>query len=386
MKICFVSALHPPFDKRVFDKEAKSLAAAGFEVLHIAPGTIGTQFRSGVLVKTYEHPKDLLGRAFSILALCRKAGTVDADVYHCNEVDSWLAGLLLKFLKRRRVVFDVHEHYPTTFGYGQFPSWLKSISALMIRALYLCLTPFTDYLIFAKKSVAADFPRSVDKSAIVYNYTPLRNKTISIRDVPSTVRNIFEGKFSAVHLGLINKDRGWPQLLSALTKVTIPNFQFVSIGTFNDGSEKEFWESAMKLGVENRVVLCPWVPFQEAYWHLLCAQVGLVLFQPDDLNGVYGLPHKMFDYMLAGLPIIIPEFAIEIAPIVKKFDCGILIDTSDPDKIAEALNSLGRFEKKSKSMGARGRQAVIEEYNWESQSKTLVKIYREMDQNSARSN
>ena len=54
MKVCFLSSLHPPFDKRVFDKEAISLAAAGFEVFHVAPGNIGTQLNSGVLIKTYE--------------------------------------------------------------------------------------------------------------------------------------------------------------------------------------------------------------------------------------------------------------------------------------------------------------------------------------------
>ena len=376
MKVCFLSSLHPPFDKRVFEKEARSLAAAGFQVFPVAPGNIGTQLRSGVLVKTYENPKSIVGRALSFFRLCRRAASVDADVYHCNEVDSWIAGLLLKILRRRRVIFDVHEHYPTIFGYGRFPSWVQPIGALMIRTLFRCLTPFTDYLIFAKKSVVPDFPHSDGKSAVVYNYTPIRNETISIKDVSSNVRNTFNGKFTAVHLGLFNKNRGWPQLLSALTKIDIPNFQFVSIGTINDGSENEFWETAEELGVEKRIMLKPWLPFEEAYWHLLCAQVGLVLFQPGDLNNVYAFPHKLFDYMLAGLPVIVPDFAVEIVPIVEKYSCGILVDTTDSDEISNAINSMRVSEKKRISMGTRGREAVIKECNWESQAEKLVKIYR----------
>ena len=376
MKVCFLSSLHPPFDKRVFEKEARSLAAAGFEVIHVAPGNIETQLKHGVLIKTYENRKGILGRAFSILALCRKAGSVDADVYHCNEVDSWIAGLLLKILRRGRVIFDVHEHYPTIFGYGRFPSWLQTISAITIRILFRCLTPFTDYLIFAKKSVARDFPNCEGKSAIVYNYTPVYNENIRIVDVTSNVRNTFDGKFTAVHLGLFNKNRGWLQLLYALTKIDIPNFQFVSIGIINDGSEKKFWETAEELGVEKRITLKPWLPFEEAYWHLLCSQVGLVLFQPEDLNNVYAFPHKLFDYMLAGLPVIVPEFAIEITPIVKKYSCGILVDSTNSDDIANAINSMGVSEKERISMGIRGREAVIKECNWESQGEKLVKAYR----------
>ena len=37
MRVCFLSSMHPPRDKRVLDKEAISLAQAGFEVIHLAP-------------------------------------------------------------------------------------------------------------------------------------------------------------------------------------------------------------------------------------------------------------------------------------------------------------------------------------------------------------
>ncbi len=376
MKVCFVSSMHTPLDKRVFDKEARSLAVAGFDVVHLAPGNIQTEVKDGILLKTYPPPDGLICRALGMFKLYTRANKIDADVYHCNEVDSWVVGVFLKLFKGKKVVFDVHEHYPSTFGYDRFPQWFQPICSVIIRILFRCLIPFTDYLFLAKKSVSSDFPSASGKMEVIYNYTPIRNKPISKKDVPTKIQRIFDGKFTAVHIGLFNVNRGWPQLLSAMTKITIPNFQFISIGMINDDTEEEFWKVASQFGLKQKIILKPWLPFEDVYWHLLCSQVGLVLFQPENLNIVYAFPHKMFDYMLAGLPVIIPEFAIEIAPIVKQKNCGLPIDTTNPDKIANAINMLSNSNSKRLSMGQNGRRAVIEECNWESQAEKLVNYYR----------
>ncbi len=376
MRVCFVSSMHTPLDKRVFDKEARSLAVAGFDVVHLAPGNIQTKVKDGILLKTYPPPDGLICRTLGMFKLYARANKIDADVYHCNEVDSWVVGIFLKLFKGKKIVFDVHEHYPTTFGYDRFPKWVQPICAAIIRILFRCLTPFTDYLFLAKKSVSSDFPSASGKMEVIYNYTPIRNKPISRKDVPIKIQRIFDGKFTAVHIGLFNANRGWPQLLSAMTKITIPNFQFISIGMINDDTEEEFWKVASQFGLKQKIILKPWLPFEEAYWYLLCSQVGLVLFQPEDLNNVYAFPHKMFDYMLAGLPVIIPEFAIEIVPIVKQNNCGLPIDTTNPDEIANAINMLSNSNSKRLSMGRNGRRAVIEECNWESQAEKLVNYYR----------
>jgi len=384
MKICFLSSMHPPLDKRVFDKEARSLAEAGFEVVHLAPGDIQDQVREGVLLKTYAPPAGLIGRALGLFKLYARANEIDADVYHCNEVDSWMAGIFLKLFKRKKVVFDVHEHYPATFGHERFPRWLQPLCAAVIRLLFRCLTPFTDYLFLAKESVSPDFPNAGDKTEIVYNYTPLRyDRGTTKKDVPFEVREIFKDKFTAVHTGLFSVNRGWPQLLSAMTKITVPDFQFLSIGKINDGTEEEFLQTADRLGLKEKIILRPWLPFEEVYAHLLCAQIGLVLFQPEDLNNVYAFPHKMFDYMLAGLPVIVPEFSVEIAHIVKRHGCGLLIDTSDPDEIAGTINTLGNSCEKRAAMGENGHRAVMEECHWESQAEKLVKYYNGLQSTTA---
>ena len=104
--------MHTPYDKRVFEKEARSLAVAGFSVTHIAPGDGLELITHDVRIVTYAGKKGLLGRVLQLRMLYKIAVSVGADVYHCNELDSWLIGLALKAFHGAKCVADIHEHYP----------------------------------------------------------------------------------------------------------------------------------------------------------------------------------------------------------------------------------------------------------------------------------
>ena len=49
-----------------------------------------------VRIVTYSGRKGLFGRILQLRLLYKTARSVGADVYHCNELDSWLVGLALK--------------------------------------------------------------------------------------------------------------------------------------------------------------------------------------------------------------------------------------------------------------------------------------------------
>jgi glycosyltransferase involved in cell wall biosynthesis len=86
----------------------------------------------------------------------------------------------------------------------------------------------------------------------------------------------------------------------------------------------------------------------------------------------------MFDYMAAGMAVICPDFAVEVAPFVEKSRCGLLVDPSNPDKLARALDRLVEDPELIKTMGANGQKAVLEQFNWEAEVAQLVKMYKEL--------
>ena len=381
MKICFLSSCHSPTDKRVFLKEAVTLAKEGYDVVHVAPGIGLSEIEKGVLLYKYPPAKGLRKRTLGLYKLFRIARMINADVYHCNEVDSWLIGIIIKMIYHKIVVFDVHEHYPSVLGHERFPKVLQPISNAFVKFIFFILTPFTDQFVFAKESIINDFNNINDRHITVLNFTQLSLINDGRHEIPKDIQNLFDGKFTAIHIGLFSKTRGWPQLLEAMAILEIPNFQFLSIGEFWDDSEIEFWEMAKRLKLTNKIKLLNWMPLEEVYNYMLLSQVGLVLFQPNEVNNTYAFPHKMFDYMLAKLPIIIPDFAVEIAPIVRKSKCGYTINTSNHFELTRALNLLSKNNSLRKKMGNNGFYAVNNKYNWENESVKLINMYKQIANN-----
>ena len=311
-----------------------------------------------------------------LLMLYRMAREEDADVYHCNEADSWGVGVALRLLRGKRCVFDVHEHYPSTFAQSRFPIWLQPAVAGAVRLVFRVLTPFTDRIVLAKRSVADDFHTDPAKKVLVQNYTPLSGLNFAA----AAHADVAKESYTLVHLGLFSKMRGWPQVLDAMALMQHKNLRLLVIGEINDGSRDEFQQQVQLLGLADRVSQLDWMPFDQAFAHLLQADIGLIAFQPGVQNHVYAMPHKMFDYMAAGLAVMLPEFAVEVAPVVKESRCGVLIDSGDPHDIAAKLDALLTDPAAMQAMGQRGREAVKQHYNWEAEATRLVSMYKEMEQ------
>lgn len=372
-RICFLSSMHPARDKRVFDKEAVSLASQGFDVTHLCPGKDEEAgIEKGVRIITYPRRVGLLGRIAQLYRLYCDAAQVDADVYHCNEVDSWAVGALLKAFRGKGCVFDVHEDYPSTFAQSRFPSWMHPLVEMLVRGAFLALSPLTDKFVLAKQTVSTDFRVADSRKLLVRNFTPRSN----LATTPERTDTDNDGWIRLVHLGLFSKIRGWPQLLDAMAMMRHRKVCLEVIGEINDGTGDEFKARVRELKLADRVTVHDWMPFENAFRRLRAANVGLVVFQPGIQNHVYAMPHKMFDYMAAELAVICPNFAVEVAPIVEREECGLLIDPSDPSDIAEKLDLLAASPGMAREMGRRGRRSVAEKYNWEAEAEALIELYR----------
>ena len=118
------------------------------------------------------------------------------------------------------------------------------------------------------------------------------------------------------------------------------------------------------------------VPFEEVSRYYALADIGLVCIQPLERHKV-SLPNKIFEYMAAGLPIIASNFPLW-KKIVDDAGCGICIDPTDPEKIAEAILYLLDNPQLGKEMGENGRRAAKERYNWKKESKKLLEVYKKL--------
>ena len=273
-----LSAAHPPDDIRVVRKEGAALAAAGWRVRHLAPGTAPAALIAGVEIETYRLRRGgWLGRALNLPALAWRAAGSGAAVLHASEPDAWIAALLAARRNGARVVLDVHEHYPSRLD-TRLPRPLRPPARAALRLFCRAAGAAADAVVVAKDGLDADFGIP-DRTVAVRNYA-LPASVVPRRHGPGPLR--------LVHAGALGRARGWPQMLDALA-LCPPGTTLRLLGRFTDGSEGEFAAHAATLGVEHRVERLPWLPHAEALARLAECDVGLVLFQP-------GSPHRRPSY------------------------------------------------------------------------------------------
>jgi glycosyltransferase involved in cell wall biosynthesis len=104
-------------------------------------------------------------------------------------------------------------------------------------------------------------------------------------------------------------------------------------------------------------------------------RAGLVVLHPDP-NFVTGHQRttKLFEYMLAGLPVIVSDFPGWRA-MVEAHACGICVDPLDPAAIARAIRQIMDDPAEAERMGRRGREAVLERYTWATEARKLLDLY-----------
>jgi glycosyltransferase involved in cell wall biosynthesis len=93
------------------------------------------------------------------------------------------------------------------------------------------------------------------------------------------------------------------------------------------------------------------------------------------LNHRLTTPNKLFEAMAAGVPVVASDLP-GMATIVRATACGELCDPAAPASIAAAIRTiLDAPAAVRRGYGERGRAAVAETLNWESQADLLLAEY-----------
>ena len=106
------------------------------------------------------------------------------------------------------------------------------------------------------------------------------------------------------------------------------------------------------------------------------SMAGLVTLHPI-VNYIDALPVKMFEYMVAGIPVIASNFPLW-REIIEGNKCGLCVDPLNPSEIAKAIDYILTHPEEAQRMGENGLKAVKEQYNWSVEEKKLLALYEQL--------
>ena len=268
-------------------------------------------------------------------------------------------------LGRKKLVYDSHE-----YAINDIPN--ESRWSIRLKfALEVSFIRFADRVITVSNGIAEEYVRlyGIDKPDIILNAPPYaeagaNNLFRETFDIP-TDKRIF------LYQGGLGYGRGIELILEAFENLEKTNNVIVFMG-----------DGPLEMLVRERAAR-----FDNIYYHTAVSQadlltytssadIGILYYENTCLNHDYCSPNKMFEYLMAEIPVIVSNLT-EMKRLVESSGIGIVTQDGSQQslqkavldsvqlEVPEILENINRFKKA---------------FNWGVQEEVLIDLYRELEQ------
>ncbi|MFV0253070.1 MAG: glycosyltransferase family 4 protein [Beutenbergiaceae bacterium] len=293
----------------------------------------------------------------------RRVAAARPVVAHFHDPELIPAALWWK-VRGIRVIFDVHEDLPRqVMSKPWLPGPLRRPVAALSRLAERVAGSAFDGIVTVTPTIAARFP--ANRTVLVQNFPDLAEMSFDEQPYGTDAQVLYIGSITAI--------RGVRTMVTAMSRVQDPDSRLVLAGTFRPSALEQH---VRRLPGWDRVEFTGWADRAMVRRLLSTASLGLALFHPEP-NHVQSQPNKLFEYLAAGLPIVASDFP-HWRDLLNGHECALFVDPQDPEAVAAAIDWLLRNPDTAREMGERGRHAVRERFNWESESKSLLALYQQV--------
>ena len=357
-------------------RQLRALQALGctVEVITFGPPgeTIGEGLRLRVLPKPLGGGPRFFARVHRLFR--QEALRTPARVYHASDLFTLPAMHAAARQHGGRLVYDARELYPHVGATAGRP-WAR-LFWYLVEGLYIRRA---DAVLTVNESIAGRLARvyRIARPAVIPNTPPTQPvaRTNWLREQTG----LSEKAVVVLYQGYLKKGRGCERLVEAMPDVEGAALVFLGEGPLQPVLEAH----VRRLGLEQRVRFLPMVPPDELLRATASADVGACLIEGITLSLRLALPNKLFEYLMAGLPVLASDLP-ELRRVVAGYDVGLLVDWQDQAALVRALRDMVEHPER-RARWASHAPRVLETFNWEAASERLQRIYRDLLTAPARS-
>ncbi len=357
--------MHRADDARIFGKECRSLAAAGYETYLVVAGEVDREVDS-VRIRSVPLPGGgrLARISLATLRVFRAARALRAGLYHVHDPELLPIAVLLR-LGGATVVYDAHEDLPRDLESKDWiPPTLRGGLAVVVDRVELILARRMSAVVTATPTICDRFASAGCSALAVCNY-PIVGEFVRGpqadfgRDSRPDVGYV--GGISAIRGSRVMVEAAGIAGIGLSLAGRISEGERQALGFMQNWSNVRFLGHLSRRGVAEMLGEC---------------FAGLVVLQPTRAYRE-SLPIKLFEYMAAGIPVIASDF-VPWRRLVEDAGCGICVDPTDPAAVAAAIRELDADRPRAREMGLRGRDAFQARFNWSSEEAKLLELYRSL--------
>jgi len=371
-------------------REARSLACQGFDVqvlcwdrqaLRPPKETIDQcSVRNFRLGKTSILPTSrlyyliaaLLFQLIIMLRAVRAVATRRSVILHAHDFNALLGSAATKqFLRDRvRLVYDSHELTP-----GAYKEWYGSLVSRIVERVEFAALRRVDAIITANEAILEHLCRESSAPAAVIH------SSFSIGEIPKLApqgakeKLGLSGLFVTIFTGKVRQDYHIGMILNAahhMKRNGQSRFKFLFVGP--PDSAKSLVDLVRKDALEDFFIFRGHVPDDDLPCYYMASDLCFAVTSSIGPNSDMLTPIKMFESMGCGVPVIVREGTLA-AKIVRRWHCGVVVPSSEAAFVRQLVR-LGEDPGLVRALGAAGRKAFLDEYNWDRMQARLLQLYK----------
>ena len=348
--------------KNLFD----TLSTNGYEVEFIGFDWLTKGFKKEQgKISIFKLKKGFLSISFYLKFIWHiklKLLSTKASIIFAEDIYTLPFAVIFGKLKRAKIYYDSRE----LFGYlaGLKEKRLKQSLWKWVEKFFI---KKADYVMVTGQMDGEFLNKEYDlKNIVLFRNLPRYYKPTLNLDLHSHLQ-IDASKKIILYQGVLLKGRGIEKVFEVLKE--LPNHVFVIAG---GGEFEEYYKKlAAKMDLVDQVYFLGKLTQEDLSKVTASADVGVALIENLSKSYYYALPNKLFEYIMAEVPVIASNLP-QMKEVVEKYDVGFAINIESQTELISAIKKLaedGNLQESKKQ----NCHIASQELNWEKEVTVLLK-------------
>lgn len=282
------------------------------------------------------------------------------------------------------VVADLHENYPEglrIWANGRKVSWSEQVKCNPSRwAKYerKILQKVDQIIVVVDEAKERLLSQGLPPEKIKVIYNAEDPEFWEKCEIDERIVRKYRDAFVVSYIGGFGPHRGIDCAIKAMSLVSrkAPEIKLLLVGKggwYGEVVDRMISEAGMSEIVE----VIPRVPLEQIRSYMEATDVGLVPYN-SNLQTEASAPHKLFQYMIFGKPVIVSSCR-SLERIIEEMKGGLVFKAGDPESLAEKILALHSSDSLCRNLGEKMKQAGINsKYSWNNQSSLIINLYNDL--------
>ena len=281
-------------------------------------------------------------------------------IVHGINFDSIIPVAIAAKMRKKNIIYEMFDIYEDAV---RLPRIVRNVF-VYIDKLFM---RFADAVVIVDESRIKELDGIPnDNIVVIYNSPPDFLRKFKISNLQKS------DIFTIFYAGLLNEGRAIDKVIASIKDMENVKLVIAGYGIQVKKTKKRAAEDPKKVQFIGKI------SYTDVLERSFSADLLFSLYDPMLPLHKFASSNKLFEAMMCGKAILV-NGGTSMADIVRKYNCGIVVNSQDISEIQNVIIKLKNDTQLCKQLGENGRKAYEEKYNWRIMEKRLINVYKKIE-------